>query len=110
MGLVSRKSRRFFSAQFVPNRHPCKSSVKKKARESWARSAKAHGITVAHEPLLDRDDAEDWTDPDPCDGEDPTPDAINIPDDDEDEDEDGDDIRMDRLRVAQYCTYMQANL
>jgi len=81
-------------------------------------AAKAHGISVTHESLRDREDAEDWTDPDPyADDPDDLTGAVQGPFDAdlEDEDSDVDDMdgdlrRLDRLRIAQYFANTQANL
>ena len=83
-------------------------------------AAKAHGIAVSHESLRDREDADDWTDPDPYgdndtdDPEDALTGAYQGSFDADDEDEDGadeeDSLRMDRLRVATYFANLQANL
>lgn len=87
-------------------------------------AAKAHGIAVTHESLRDREDAEDWTDPDPypddpddLTGADEGPFDADIEDQDADEDDmdgDGDgetdSLRSDRLRMNLYFANVQANL
>ena len=87
-------------------------------------AAKAHGIAVTHESLRDREDAEDWTDPDPY-ADDPDdltgavqgPFDADIEDQDADEDDmdgDGDgetdSLRSDRLRMNLYFANLRANL